>query len=233
MKLTKVTITGADDKVNPGVLASLASEYPFVEWGILVSKKREGSPRYPSHQWIGQLIHQKMFHRQIQIAAHLCGEWAREATDGPFTWAIVRNQQFKNFDRIQLNGLSENPFAVYAVDSLSEKLDKEFIFQAPKGFAFNHKSISGMSKMSLLVDSSGGRGIPITEITTPPYGLYVGYAGGISHEKVEEIAQRVIAVPVDAETWIDCESGVRTNDEFDLDKVVSLLEKVKPLVSTS
>ena len=38
MKLTRVTITGADDSVEPRALAELSEAFPFVEWGLLMSK---------------------------------------------------------------------------------------------------------------------------------------------------------------------------------------------------
>lgn len=42
MPLTRVTITGADDAVEPAELQALSHEFPFVEWGILHSYKRFG-----------------------------------------------------------------------------------------------------------------------------------------------------------------------------------------------
>ena len=46
--LTTVTITGADDRVDPWELARLSEEFPHVEWGVLISTGRAGTPRYPS-----------------------------------------------------------------------------------------------------------------------------------------------------------------------------------------
>ena len=53
--LTRVTITGADDAVDPGALVALSAEFPFVEWGILFSKSREGEARYPSAEWAARI----------------------------------------------------------------------------------------------------------------------------------------------------------------------------------
>ena len=49
MHLTGVTITGADDNVDPGVLADISAEYPWVEWGLLISKAPL-KPRVRRHQ---------------------------------------------------------------------------------------------------------------------------------------------------------------------------------------
>jgi hypothetical protein len=35
VKLTRVTITGADDAVPVEALVAMALEFPFVEWGVL------------------------------------------------------------------------------------------------------------------------------------------------------------------------------------------------------
>ncbi|MHB1675039.1 MAG: hypothetical protein ACYCSP_12405 [Acidobacteriaceae bacterium] len=39
MKLETVTITGADDSTDIVELAELSEEFPFVEWGILISAR--------------------------------------------------------------------------------------------------------------------------------------------------------------------------------------------------
>jgi hypothetical protein len=50
--LTGITITGADDQVDPRELAMLSAEFPFVEWGILMSESRAGTSRYPGQTWM-------------------------------------------------------------------------------------------------------------------------------------------------------------------------------------
>lgn len=50
--LERVTITGADDSTDISQLVELSQEFPFVEWGILVSRRSEGGPRFPSREWI-------------------------------------------------------------------------------------------------------------------------------------------------------------------------------------
>jgi hypothetical protein len=46
-----VTVTGADDSVNPIDLTVHAARFPFLEFGILLSKKQIGSTRFPSLEW--------------------------------------------------------------------------------------------------------------------------------------------------------------------------------------
>jgi len=83
MHIRTVTFTGADDGaddgVNPSDLLSLSLKYPFVEWGILVSWKRYGTPRYPSPQWTQRLALAQRVSGTGAFAAHLCGDAMRDA----------------------------------------------------------------------------------------------------------------------------------------------------------
>ena len=45
MKLEKVTISGIDEGTAGQDLLNSAEKYPFVEWGILLSSKKESSSR--------------------------------------------------------------------------------------------------------------------------------------------------------------------------------------------
>jgi len=54
--ITKVTITGPDDSIDPSELISLNNKYPFVEWGILVSQKHFGANRFPSMEYITKAL---------------------------------------------------------------------------------------------------------------------------------------------------------------------------------
>ena len=86
--LTRVTITGADDDVDPEALLALSREFPFVEWGILYSAKRVGTPRYPTTEWMARLP-------PVPKAFHLCGQSARDRGHGDWprprcAWASAR-----------------------------------------------------------------------------------------------------------------------------------------------
>ncbi len=73
MKLERVTISGADDRVQPRELAELSRAFAFVEWGLLLSRKRAGCPRYPTQDCILSLAAEG-----VLLAGHLCGQWARD-----------------------------------------------------------------------------------------------------------------------------------------------------------
>jgi hypothetical protein len=119
--LRYVTITGADDRVDPSALADLSAEFPFVEWGILASKGREGTPRYPTREWMQRLDEAAarfetrsdvVFARRMNLSLHLCGEYAREALSG--SGMFVPPTEFR---RVQLNGWNPGANTPRSVDS--------------------------------------------------------------------------------------------------------------------
>ena len=73
MKIYKVTMTGADDSINPNELIEISKKYPFVEWGILVSRNSQGSNRFPSLQWMDKL--HELNTVNLLLSCHLCGTY--------------------------------------------------------------------------------------------------------------------------------------------------------------
>ena len=58
--LNKVTVTGADNSTHINDLIGLYKEFPFVEFGILLSLSSEGGPRFPSMDWLDDMGELKM-----------------------------------------------------------------------------------------------------------------------------------------------------------------------------
>lgn len=223
MNINKVTISGADDKVDPTELEELQKAFPFVEWGILISRKRMGTQRYPSKDWL------KKLHYDLNISFHLCGEIVREFVAGKHD---VVWQAGLNWERCQLNFSfkHEGNYLSNLLD-ISETAkntpDRAFVLAYNKGsqstlntFIINH--ISMPSNIHFLYDSSGGRGTEIKSLNKPLIN-YTGYAGGISPDNVFKICDHLTNMEWQDNIWIDMETGVRTNDEFDLDKVQKVL----------
>ena len=88
--LNKVTVTGADDSVKDiEELREIQKEFPFVEWGILLSASSAGTNRFPSQSWIWDLIQNSspskehiIKHLRFNLAGHICGRWIREICTG-------------------------------------------------------------------------------------------------------------------------------------------------------
>ena len=103
--IKKVTLTGADDSVNPRDLLLLSKKYPFVEWGILLSARSEGLNRFPSYDWQKQLsILSKNATHNFNLSGHVCGKWVRSICAG--NWADIMHSRalmYQMFGRYQLN----------------------------------------------------------------------------------------------------------------------------------
>jgi phosphoribosylanthranilate isomerase len=219
--LVQVTITGADDQVDPFALVALARDFPFVEWGVLFSEKRTGTPRYPSTTWVEGLVG-----LDLRLSAHLCGQMARDTAGGRLTTALGRTR----FERLQINGY-ERTYLV-GVSRLADCINHEIILQARGEEALQSVANDAtlLPRASVLFDPSGGRGIESFSWPKAPLGIRMGYAGGIAPENVETVVSQILAANghlLSRTIWLDMESGVRTsNDAFSLPRVREVLERV-------
>lgn len=222
--LTTVTITGADDAVKHDDLVMLSEEFPFVEWGILFSANRVGTPRYPSARWVHGLIEVSRG-TKLRLSAHLCGEMARETAAGSGLHVRIVGDAFS---RVQINGFV--PPSPGLVALAHHEVLPEIILQVRDESCLQEvaRVAEQLHVASALYDPSGGRGIESFLWPRAPLGLRLGYAGGIKPSTLIEVLNDI--GPVDHDFWIDMESGVRTNDVFDLALVRQVLEQACPYV---
>lgn len=226
MSLTRVTITGADDDVAVSDLIDLSREFLFVEWGVLVSPKRWGTARYPSRLWIHELaVAWRRADVPVALSLHLCGAFARGWMAGDDS-RIKTDVGAAGFKRYQINGFTTSCASTMAWTPLG--VDAVLQVRAEDELQEAARVAAAMPRASLLFDPSGGRGIEPFRWPTPPFGARMGYAGGINAENVEQVLADI--GPVDGDFWIDMESGVRTDDRFDLKKVRAVLERAAPFV---
>lgn len=229
MKIDKVTITGADDRINYNDLLDLQEDFPFVEWGILFSEAKEGKSRYPSSEH-----RKKQFVGELNLSAHFCGWWARQVLEEgnlklirdlpPQYKRVQLNYNFERSDRWNLNRL---------VSAVEYNDDRRIIVQynePNKLFIDAWLSENNVpSKIHFLYDASGGKGKKILSIEPPIGGHYTGYAGGISLGNIDAICCEIGRTSENDEIWIDLESGARNpdDDQFNLTLVRQILEKAK------
>ncbi len=232
-----VTITGADDGVDPRALPDLSARFPFVEWGILQSQKRMGEPRYPSVDWLMR-FHEVCLKgpRPVRHALHICGQLARDAYAGD---ARILNG-VPDGVRVQINGLlptpkewaRNNPSPLQRLGARFHRTEIILQCGGPQTLGVAGIMSEESPNFTALIDASGGRGIPIALPLPSWTGLArdvvrgVGYAGGITPETVPFVLSHVMARG--RPFWIDMESGVRTNDRFDIAKVENALAAAEP-----
>jgi hypothetical protein len=221
-----VTVTGADDDVDPKALTTLSKEFEFVEWGILFSSTQPGTPRYPSKQWRSDLYAETMtVEHPVNLSAHVCGN---------FTEQFLHTRKFLGteldlfFKRIQFNKFNDDNSK--HIFEFSAESDIPVVVPANKKTTSMLESMIDKSRLSVLFDSSGGRGVAPSEWPDHMKGTHLcGYAGGIDELNCVDVVTRLGARYNDRPFWIDLESGSRTPDNvFDLEKVKRILERVKP-----
>lgn len=255
-----VTVTGADDSIQPEDLFPITREFPFVEWGILFSKSSEGRARFPSQDWVAGLQDMVLgtddFHERDEskdptpkLSAHICGRWVRDLCAGNPT-IIQEIASLGVFERIQLNfhayvhrienrarfvrGLALiEGYRIGKAEMLAwSKGHTQFIFQLDNvnDGTATEATVAGIDAMGLF-DLSGGAGTLPGQ--WPRQNTNMGYAGGLSPDNVAEQLEKIEQV-AGSVAWIDAETHLRSADDtqFDLDKVRSFLEAAKPWVIT-
>ncbi len=242
MKIKTVTITGADDNTDIRAMIELSKKFPFVEWGLLFSPNpdRKGTARYPSIAWIKKL--QRVLNLQMAIngeklnfCAHFCGGYMKEfLASGSMASALsdmcdINITRF--FNRYQYNFNAQSIVVCKEFWSHFGRMSSPVIIQLNK----NNKEVCetlivevGYNKnVQFLHDASGGLGISPKEWGMPVENHFTGYAGGLTPDNLEEQLLKINEVAKDNEIWIDAETGLRTDDKLDLDKVTKFLEIAK------
>lgn len=243
--LNRVTITGADESIDPYDLIDIYDSYPFVEWGILMSSSSwpNGRNRFPSSEWLRELynlsaeedrfyeiggwIHVKKF----PMSCHLCGSWASSVFSGEWKHLQATGGFIPNmFLRYQLNthGTKQkkynNELMVNALKAPWFK-GRQIIIQMDDANNYIFDEIKDQVVSAPLFDLSHGAGILPKGWPIKPEGRYCGYAGGLSPENLEEQMELIFESAGRGPVWIDAETHLRTEDEeFDLDKVKDFLE---------
>lgn len=225
MKLKHVTFTGVDERTDIKALQELQQRFYFAEFGVLTSLHYyENGNRYLTPSKF-----QNFHGKGLNLSLHLCGSIAREAANG--RWAEVDRLTLDTlhlFKRVQLNIANRKdnpsfcwiPFVIWQELIVQQKdVDNMDVFtNTVERWQYHSDPIS------VLLDASGGRGVDTPIDILPNKWWKVGYAGGINPDNVEEKLTILMESPKVENFWIDMESGVRTDDWFDLNKVAKVLE---------
>jgi hypothetical protein len=220
MIINRVTLTGADDKTSIGELKKLQKKYPYVEWGILIASN-PGKSKQPTDKYIMELKDSG-----LKLSLHMCNEHAKGIlTDG------ILDIKYDFFDRYQLNfNFNHTDHDLNHYSKLINKFkNKNFILQTNfSNELFIDKIIENnkTTNTHILYDSSGGRGVEIKQIKSPYKNIYTGYSGGINPDNIDDICKQITFHKKDDRVWIDIQTGARTNNEFDLEKVTKMLKIV-------
>lgn len=226
--LNKVTITGADDNTNVSDMVTLSKAFPFVEWGILVSEKRQGAPRFPSRGWISFFAGQAAIHG-MNVSTHICGKWVRDLYVGELDFNTLPDCIYPS-KRVQINTHGERHVSTAGyLRNLVQNSDKTFIFQLDgvNDHLMYAARAEGLS-IAGLYDLSHGAGHTPLRWPYSRIGYDCGYAGGLGPVNVLEQLGKIESV-ADRDYWIDMEKNVRSEygDTLDLGKVARVLSITK------
>lgn len=237
MKILYLTLTGADDPVDPKELRKLSEQFPFIEWAILFSDDREGTTRYPTKQW------REDFYKAVpecNRSAHLCG---KEVLGRLVAQDAALLDELKEYQRIQLNfnatrldpELLKGLIKVVNSGICTNKSGNLIKFitqlnQANDSISYLFGQIDGhmISNHQVLFDGSGGLGKSPETWSAPLMDKLCGYAGGLGPDNLmSELTKIKTQVEesdgiIDFHTWIDMESKIRTDDKFDLVKALDV-----------
>jgi hypothetical protein len=257
MFINKVTFTGADSYTRINSLLALSIEHPYIEWGILCSKTKQGHPRYPDENWLDDMYafwqgdsarKNEYYSPSLHLSCHVCGRWVGNLLDGGKEFYHDMGVYLPMFERIQIN-TGGKPLYVKPEEfivSLNHFFKKKQIICQDDGFVgrslYETLNLAGVNCVPLF-DLSGGEGKTPAEwpkrLTRPTcFGgsvpAYCGYAGGLGPDNLAEELKRIEAVvgSDDVPIWIDMESNLRSESGvFDLDRVKKCLEIVQPWIS--
>lgn len=229
--LKSVTVTGADDSVAPDDLLVLAKEYPYAEFGLLLSRNSMGRTRFPSAAWLRDAV--ATIGGRVQCSGHLCGSWVREILLGRWPkWDFFEIDEILLglFDRWQINthGIPHE-YDWPKFRSILRELTaagQEVIFQYDKANTeILRLAVDEGFRVSALYDLSHGAGIVPDRWEKPAVSCYTGYAGGLSPTNVEEHLPQIARIAEGAPAWIDAETHLRSEDgrTFDRTKVAAFL----------
>lgn len=214
MKIEFVTFTGADDSVPISDLVKFSKDRPNVEWGLLLSLTKKGSPRYPTPTWLDAFVLSS-----LRGSGHLCGKAALQVAWGSWTLVDKYFNPLLAAYQINLFGTVDLILEKDILSGLNDVLTDDVIIQADGVhdymIDFNYGQLGFNTRV--LYDKSGGNGkLGIYKSPHPKY--MTGYAGGLNPDNIAEELKKIEDVVGDHTIWIDMETGVRSNEMFDLDK---------------
>ena len=228
MKLKYVAITGADDDVAVADLNALSEKFSFAEWAILLMPERMGQKRFPSADWIKNFV--RKYEGEYK-SMHLCGSaFLGFIKNDPAVLNLM-----KGFNRIQLNLEFGNVEGQYKIDDLLRQIkahpEFEFVIQYTDKRQDLLPRLLDIPNHAILFDGSAGSGVLPGSWPAPLSGHFCGYAGGLNPDNIRQNLEKIAKVAHGRETWVDMETGVRTDDRFDLKKVRRVFDLSVPFAA--
>jgi phosphoribosylanthranilate isomerase len=228
------TFTGIDSRTDLGRVVELSSAYPFLEFGVLLSRTPEDKdPRYPVAAEIRRIVDK--LSGKTRLALHVCGravgEFVREPELGmEFAGQDINDLIQAGVSRVQLNFSFAR--AGFSLEELERAIRRTNAFVITQHFPANVPVSEGITAPNhqVLYDTSGGRGVEAEGYVKTFHGKYTGYAGGLGPENVVERMDAIQAACGDYAAWIDMENRIRTEGYLDLGKCETVAASIAPMI---
>ena len=236
MRLRHITFTGIDAKTDIMDLAEIQKQYPLVEFGVLTSYHwYENGNRYLDPRLLRNFRTRdgRIGETDINLSLHICGRAAHDAAYGDW-WEIdhLTYGNLKLFNRFQLNVAERQdnpPYVKTAPYNWQQMIIQQRNVNELGLLKATLRSYPFHESFAVLLDASGGRGID-TPIEVLKGQVMTGYAGGINPDNVADKLAYLLQQENKGDFWIDMESGVRTDDWFDIEKASRVLAICKEVM---
>jgi len=251
MILDRVTMTGSDSIRDWPFMVQATIDFPFVEWGILLSKSKHPT-RFASYEYLYKLLGamhchsytppqlrlSHVFELRNKLCGHICGQWVHDLLHGKNSIELEMPGILSLFSRLQLN-FHGMPHEITNAALEMLKFDPHFV---GKQIIFQNDGVKenrgifevardyGINAVQLF-DMSHGAGVSPDSWPSHPGG-YVGYAGGLGQDNLKDELDKIrkVTEPWDAgwggcRLWIDMETKIRSENDtiFDMGKIRNCL----------
>lgn len=230
-RLSRITLCGADDSVEPQALLELAERYPQAEFALLLGQAPGAGGA--TSAWLEQVA-AVFAGRPEQVALHLCGPMAAEAFAGAWPQQIPAALAALA-RRWQLNtaGVATAYLPGRLLLALAERTaaGQQVIFQydLANTAALLKAARAGMNVAALFDLSRGADRAPAAwqrpchPGSGAPLPVPCGYAGGLSEKNLAEQIPRIAAV-AGQDFWISATGSLRRQGRFCLQRAEALLK---------
>lgn len=229
MKLTQITFTGVDMATDLSRLREIQKQYPFAEFGVLASfNSAVNGNRYPNPLWFDQLSKWP-----LNLALHVCGTAATCLLNNQwYLLDTLTNYNQVRFKRIQLN-VAKKKYYFPATKKIPCFVKELIIQQSSEDNMDTYKYLKDTcydrKNIAMLYDPSGGKGL-LSDFNYLNNMDRCGYAGGLNESNIAEVLTKFLQIKNNQTFWLDLESGARTDDWFDLNKVENILSICKQII---
>lgn len=224
--LTSVCFNGIDVNTDLRKLAQVQCHYPYAEFGIILSRNwGENGNRYLDPTYL-----EKIAGVGLNLSAHLCGEIARQAIRDNWEPALeLCGGHFGIFRRTQLNIANSkvNPETLH-FEHIPENIKEVIIQQRPDNMELYREYYEREKnpRVTILFDASGGTGADGDFVAHNEF-TRAGYAGGLKPDNIRKKRKQLLdSMEENHSFWLDMESGVRTDDWFDIEKIENVLAQI-------